>query len=100
MLYYTWAKQHTPDYLEFLRRSSKCACCGKPAEQFDHIMTAPGISYKHLGAESVLADLKRGNLQPICITCNNSKGDSSICRIHSKYLGIWNYLPSLGDIEQ
>jgi len=100
MLYYTWAKQYTIDFLEFLRRSSKCVCCGKIAEQLDHVMSLQGEKYRHMGAESILADLKRGNLQPLCISCNNSKGDSINCRIHSKYLGIWNYLPYLGDIEQ
>ncbi len=36
---------------------------------------------------------------PVCASCNKSMGNGSTCRVHQKYLGIWNYLPKIENLE-
>ncbi len=104
--YIKWLWSRSWDYLQLQRQNQLCVCCGHISTEWDHIVS---IDYElgpkgrtkapYRQAYQLIKQLESGNLQPICRTCNLSKGDSFFCHIHSKYLGIWNYLPELTNIE-
>ncbi len=62
------------------RRSTKgkCVCCGSTENiESDHVIPKAGGGHQ---------DSPR-NRQPLCRTCNRSKGTSDRCRVHNRYLG-------------
>src|SRR4029077_3012372 len=98
--YNAWTNRYSNELLALILSKEKCVCCGSQAQEFDHI--TPLLLDRSLsrnGRTRVL-EFERGLLQPICTSCNTSKANDSMCNLHKKYLGIWNYLPALGDMEQ
>lgn len=99
-----WYDRYSTDFLRYVIDHSQCVCCGEAAEQLDHIIPKPNIRISllrtaiRLSPGSRIHDYKEGNLQPLCKRCNLSKGNSSTCNFHAKYLGIWNYLPKLEEL--
>ncbi len=94
----TWYDTHCTDILELLKRNANCACCGAIPVECDHIIplyrtSAGTTSYERLHA------FEQGNIQFLCASCNSSKRNSAICQTHKIYLGVWNYLPSLDNLE-
>jgi len=76
-------------------------CCGLIGRmQFDHIIPVSLYPSNSVSSQITLAMLKRDSLQFLCESCNKSKAVTPYCRIHKKYLGIWNYLPKLDKMEQ
>ncbi len=100
-----WFCQRASDYLDLLKRNEVCVCCGHSPVNFDHIFPQEyrpnGKVRKGLrgNAHQTLIDFENGGTQFLCRSCNNSKGDSDTCKRHQKYLGIWNYLPKIDDVE-
>ncbi|HYT45543.1 MAG TPA: hypothetical protein VEP90_24670 [Methylomirabilota bacterium] len=101
---YDWRNRHTIDYMELMRRNEKCRCCGKTPVQSDHIVgrewrrTEDGEKISH-GEIETINDYFNGDIQFLCATCQASKRAGAVCRVHKKYLGIWNYLNKLDNIE-
>src|SRR5207248_2495918 len=87
-----------------IKKNRVCECCGNSPVEFDHIIPAPLYRQRngHIGglsAQNSIPQFERGNLQFLCRTCNLSKGDSTNCKVHLKYLGLWNHLPILESFE-
>jgi hypothetical protein len=101
---WSWYGKHIIDYIEFVNRGKSCICCGKIPVTNDHIVgrefcrRADGS--KGGRDTGLMSDFKKGNLQLLCKTCQTSKRMGAWCRVHRKYLGVWNYLPKMDDIEQ
>jgi len=95
------ALRHTKlvQFFSNLRARLTCLCCGLQPIQFDHITALEGARMHQHALEIKIVQLRLGLLQPLCITCNKSKGNSPICRVHNRYLGVWNYLPTLANME-
>lgn len=86
----------------FRHKIDFCICCGAKVNlTADHILSDAGLRRnKSSTPYARLRDEPQGNLQGLCFPCNDSKNDGTTCGIHNKYLGLWNYLPRLDNIEQ
>jgi hypothetical protein len=100
-----WYRERVVDYLDLMKKGQECVCCGQTPVNYDHILPQEYHPYGKMrkgmrgNSPQTLTDFENGVTQFLCRSCNNSKGDSDTCRIHQKYLGIWNHLPKLDDME-
>jgi 5-methylcytosine-specific restriction endonuclease McrA len=94
-----WRNQYATDYAELLKRGKQCVCCGNIPVTFDHIFSVRKGKTNARQARWMICEYEKGNLQFLCFLCNNSKFDKTTCRLHEKYLGLWNYLPVFYDME-
>lgn len=59
------------------RDSGICQCCGSSRDlEYDHI-----VPYSCGGSSEV------SNIQLLCFTCNRSKSNSCVCKVHNKRVG-------------
>lgn len=97
----TWLLTYSQDYLELLRTHASCVCCSSIINlEQDHIIAKGG---ENVSAYNILTRVKlieNGVVQWLCSACNHSKNGGAICKRHKNYLGVWNYLPQLVDLEQ
>lgn len=100
-----WWRLHCTDLLDLIRRDEKCVCCGVGAVEVDHIVPQEYVRrcgvmvIKRPQAYSKLLALESGSAQFLCRGCNKSKGRSTFCLLHDRYLGLWNHLPALDNME-
>lgn len=106
--YHKWLVRYSTDYIDLITRRAKCVCCGATPVELDHIS---GREYIYQPSSNRATgkignpyyrnlELEKGLLQPLCTRCNKSKRSSSYCNIHRKYLGIWNHLPKLDNLDE
>ena len=81
-----------------------CYCCGSSNKiELDHIAGVPDPVARRpkSNGQAALQEYKRNPsiFQFLCRQCNNSKYRNAFCRKHSKYLGIWNHLHQLMDLD-
>jgi hypothetical protein len=62
----------------FTRDGGVCQCCGSSSNlEYDHI-----VPFSCGGSNDV------SNIQLLCMSCNRSKSNSCVCKIHNKRVGI------------
>ncbi len=99
-----WSSKADKKVAEFLAEKT-CVCCGRMGCTFDHITaTLFGVRYVPTHPHSPRDKYKKylkapNNFQFLCSKCNSSKGDGTTCLLHNKYLGVWNHLPILCDLD-
>jgi len=96
-----WNRQDVIRWKQKHGIGGQCACCGTTEHlEPDHIVPL----FHEVNKGNSLLRLKRatiGSLQTLCARCNRSKNDiTSVCKVHGKYLGIWNFLPKILEIDE
>jgi hypothetical protein len=61
----------------FSRDGGKCQCCGSSAS----------LEYDHITPFSCGGSSDASNIQLLCFTCNRSKSNSCICKVHHRTVG-------------
>jgi hypothetical protein len=68
----------TTKKIVYARDGGVCQCCGSSVNlEFDHVIPFS------CGGTSVVS-----NIQLLCMTCNRSKSNSCVCKVHNKIVGI------------
>lgn len=68
----------TTKKIVYNRDGGSCKCCGSSQDlEYDHI-----IPYSCGGSSEV------SNIQLLCLSCNRSKSNSCVCKIHNRTVGI------------
>ena len=98
----SWRRKSEKRYREIqkLREGKSCICCGTTENlELDHIFPAFWRN-KHHRADNLFHYLRlQSNYQILCLKCNRSKKNDVYCLVHDKYLGIWNHLRPLDQLE-
>ena len=107
-----WYDVYTRELVYVLLNPKHCICCGCVDYELGHITAPPDqvrpykltktglTSCYQADAGQILQHFFNGLIQPLCHPCNQSQGNGSYCRIHRKYLGVWNYLLNLDDLDR
>ena len=61
----------------FTRDGGSCQCCGSSSD----------LEYDHITPFSCGGDSSVSNIQLLCRTCNRSKSNSCVCKVHNKTVG-------------
>jgi hypothetical protein len=99
-----WSAQADKKVAEFLAEKT-CVCCSRKGCTFDHI--TPSLSgaryapdHPHAPRDKYKKYLNAPHsFQFLCFKCNSSKGGGTTCFLHKRYLGVWNHLPILYDLD-
>jgi hypothetical protein len=62
----------------YARDGGKCQCCG----------SSQNLEYDHIMPFSCGGSNDASNIQLLCMSCNRSKSNSCVCKIHNKRVGI------------
>jgi hypothetical protein len=61
----------------FTRDGGKCQCCG----------SSSSLEYDHITPYSCGGNSNVSNIQLLCFSCNRSKSNSCICKVHDRRVG-------------
>lgn len=67
----------TTKKIVYSRDGGMCRCCG----------SSQNIEYDHITPFSCGGDSDVSNIQLLCMSCNRSKNNSCVCKIHNKIVG-------------
>jgi len=68
----------TTKKIVYTRDGGKCQCCG----------SSQNLEYDHYMPFSCGGSNDASNIQLLCMSCNRSKSNSCVCKIHNKKVGI------------